>query len=195
MEFSTFIAAGVILWYVPVIVVTTIVHIFVNKWRIWKKASYIPLYGIGIMVCIGTLYLMLNVFRIRLSLSGYVNVIGFVLFSGGIIFLFWSYFTLSWHKLSWLCELESSSSQSAELVTVGPYSLCRHPVYSAAIVIIVSAFLISGVILLIVPLLAIFPLLVIEEHELRRRFGDTYIIYSKVTPLLLGLRVASGQTK
>ena len=195
MEFNTLIAAGVILWYVPVIIVTTIVHIFVNKWRILERTSYILLYGIGLMVCVGTLALMPYILQLRLSLPGYLLVLGFVLFVGCVIFLFWSYFTLSWHKLSWMSELESTSSPSSELVTVGPYALCRHPVYSASIVIIISTFLISGEIFLVAPLLGIFPLLLFEERELRQRFGDSYIKYSKKTPLLFGIRLITNQTK
>lgn len=194
MEISTLIATGVLLWYVPAIIVTTIVHMFVNKWRMLGKTSYIPLYGIGLGVCLGTMALMPYILRLRLNLPEYLNVAGFVFFSCGIIFLFWSYITLTWRKLSWVSELETTSSQSSEPVTTGPYALCRHPVYSAAIVIIVSTFLISGIILLVVPLLAMYPLLIREELELRQRFGESYARYSKTTPMLLGLYVVSPQT-
>lgn len=189
MEITTFLAACIMLWYVPVIIVTTIVHTFVHRWRTFGKTSYIPLYSIGIAIFLGTLALMPYILRLRLSLPGYLTIIGIVLFTGGVIFLFWSYVTLSLRKLAWMSELESASSQSSAPVTVGPYAFCRHPVYSAAIIIIVSAFLISGVILLVIPLFAMYPLLVCEERELRQRFSESYPRYSETTPMLLGMRV------
>lgn len=191
MEITAFLAACVMLWYVPVIIVTTIVHMFVHRWRTFGKTSYLLLYGIGFSIFLGTLTLIPYILRLRLSLPEYLTVIGIALFAGGVIFLFWSYMTLSLRKLAWMSELESTASQSSDLVTIGPYAFCRHPVYSAAIVIIVGAFLISGVILLMVPLLAMYPLLVREEHELRQRFGASYLRYSETTPMLLMLRIVS----
>ena len=181
-------AACVMLWYVPVIIVTTLVHIFILRWRILGKASYILLYSMGFAIFLGTLALIPYILRLRLNMPGYLITVGFIIFAGGVIFLFWSYVTLSLRKLAWVNELETASSQSSEPVTVGPYALCRHPVYSAAITIMVGTFLISGVILLVVPLLAMYPLLVREERELRQRFGESYLRYSQTTPLLLGLR-------
>src|SRR5437660_1326923 len=160
-------AACVLLWYVPVIIVTTIVHLFVHRWRMIGKPSYIPLYGTGLAIFLGTLALMPYILRLRLSMPGYLIAVGFVFFVVGITFLLWSYVTLSWRKLAWVTELESTSSQSSELVTTGPYALCRHPVYSAAMAIMVSTFLMSGVILLVIPLLAMYPLLMREDRELR----------------------------
>lgn len=188
-------AACVMLWYVPVIIVTTLVHTFVPQWRILGKTSYFPLYGTGIAIFLGTLALMPYILRLRLSTPGYLIVVGFILFAGGVIFLFWSYVTLSFRKLAWVNELEPISSQSSEPVTVGPYALCRHPVYSAAILIMVSTFLISGVILLAFPLLAIYPLLVHEERELKQRFGESYLRYSKTTPMLLGPHIVSPKNR
>jgi protein-S-isoprenylcysteine O-methyltransferase Ste14 len=77
-----------------------------------------------------------------------------------------------------------------ELVTWGPFSLCRHPLYAAWIVLILPglALLTRSWPLLIMPLVAYaaFRLVIREEDDyLRRRYGAAYLEYrARVNELL-----------
>lgn len=77
-----------------------------------------------------------------------------------------------------------------ELVTTGPYSLVRHPIYGAFVLIMAGVWALStswlvgtsGLLLtLSIPALR----LRIEERDLKERFGATYSKYEQATPRFL----------
>lgn len=77
--------------------------------------------------------------------------------------------------------------KSIELVTEGPYALCRHPLYVASFLILVSlaVFLLSASVLMAACLLALVYALVVvpsEERHAQKCFGDAYCTYSAATP-------------
>lgn len=172
------------LWYIPVITVTGVVHIFIGRWRSRGAKSYYPLYAIGLLVFAGTGLAMPYLLRIKTSLPSYLIPSGFVLLGCGLGFLFWSYKTLSFKTLAWLPELVRNEGLATP-VQRGPYKFCRHPVYSAATIVMVAAFLITGVASLALPLVMLLGLTALEEMELRSRFGSAFENYSRQTPLFL----------
>lgn len=109
-------------------------------------------------------------------------VIGIVLVSTGVLFFAWSVITI--HR----------SFKKGTLITWGPFSIVRHPVYGAWIVLIMPgiALMYRSWILLVVPILmySAFRLLINrEEGYLRERFGTQYVDYKvRVGALLPRLR-------
>ena len=91
----TVLAACTLLWYIPVVVVTTIVHIFIDHWRNLGMKSYITFYSAGFAIFICVLLCMRWLLR-RQSLicPFYVTALGLFLLILGLSFLFWSYKTL-----------------------------------------------------------------------------------------------------
>lgn len=87
--------------------------------------------------------------------------------------------------------------KSVELVTTGPYALCRHPLYVASLLILVSLaiFLLSASVLAAAGLLAILYagfVVPSEERHALACFGDEYRAFMLVTPRFLPrtLRIA-----
>ena len=86
-------------------------------------------------------------------------------------------------------------TEKRRLVISGPYLCVRHPLYSSVLLVFLGLGLLTGFLLLAVPILFIIYYLVsaIEEKEMVEIHGDEYIKYQKrVTrlnplPLLLGL--------
>ncbi|MCG3127436.1 MAG: hypothetical protein CHACPFDD_02296 [Phycisphaerae bacterium] len=87
--------------------------------------------------------------------------------------------------------------KSVELVTTGPYALCRHPLYVASLLILVSLaiFLLSATVLAAAGLLAtVYAFVVVpsEERHALNCFGDEYRGYTAATPRFIPktLRIA-----
>lgn len=104
--------------------------------------------------------------------SFFVRIAGLVWVSIGLIF--WSYSAVFFLK----------NFKPGKLLTTGPFSLCRNPIYASIIVFIIPALGIifhSGLILSIAIMLYIAFRLTIhgEEMVLRRIFGEAYDNYRK----------------
>lgn len=87
---------------------------------------------------------------------------------------------------SW-CALHISGYKDAQLVTSGPYSICRNPLYLFSLLGMAGVGLASGSITLGVALPAAFVpvnLAVVRREEafLRQRFGDQFLAYCERTP-------------
>jgi protein-S-isoprenylcysteine O-methyltransferase Ste14 len=74
---------------------------------------------------------------------------------------------------------------SANLVTSGPYRWVRHPMYSAALILVVAAALLTANVIVAVGGIIMFVLLAarsrIEERRLVEKFGDAYRSYQRRT--------------
>lgn len=102
----------------------------------------------------------------------YVKVIGFVWMGLGIIF--WGYSAVFFLKYF----------EPGKLITLGPFALCRNPIYSSIIVFIIPSLALifhSGLIFSISLVLYLGFKISIhgETNVLRRIFGDEYEIYKK----------------
>ncbi len=101
-------------------------------------------------------------------------LVGLVLAAGGMIGRIW-------------CLTYSSGYKSSELVTLGPYSVCRNPLYFFSFVGLVGIGLATETFTLTLCLIAFFALVypaVIagEEEFLRGKFGEPYLEYCRRTP-------------
>lgn len=103
---------------------------------------------------------------------------------------------LTFRILAGVPELDPEESGSAVLLTEGPYAVVRHPRYvEVAIGVFGYALVANYVGVYIMALLclpALHVLVLVEERELRARFGEAYAAYSarvpRYVPTILGRR-------
>jgi protein-S-isoprenylcysteine O-methyltransferase Ste14 len=184
-----------LLWYVPVISVTGVVHLFVDRWRSYGVKSYYLLYAMGLVVFAATAFAMPYLLRVAVPMPTFLVSVGVVLLLISLGFLFWAYKALSWRHLAWFYELTHHARSTGEPVRRGPYRFCRHPIYSAASLIMIAAFLSTGVASLAILFIMLLALTACEERELRTRYGAAYSDYSRQVPLFLFLRIPSSSAK
>jgi protein-S-isoprenylcysteine O-methyltransferase Ste14 len=86
----------------------------------------------------------------------------------------------------------ASPRAAATLVETGPYRYIRHPMYSAALLLVVAATLLTAHAVVAVGGLAMFALLAarsrLEEQRLVERFGSAYVAYQARTGRFLPRR-------
>jgi len=113
-------------------------------------------------------------------------IIGYILTILGTILLTWGTLTIGVSRAE---GNEISSSDKSHLITEGPYAYIRHPITLGFIFAIPGiAFTFDSVALLIMALLYIpkmILLLLYEEKELMRRFGEIYKKYKDSVPFLI----------
>ena len=111
-------------------------------------------------------------FDLRFFDSSFIKVLGYVWLGLGMTFwIFSGIFFLKYFK-------------AGKLITLGPFALCRNPIYSSIIVFIIPSLALifhSGLIFSISLVLYIGFKISIhgESRLLRRAFGDEYNIYEK----------------
>lgn len=103
---------------------------------------------------------------------------GLLLFAAGLLFIFWGMYTL--RKAVFVPE--------NKLVASGPYRFVRHPMYSGGIIgafgLAVFAGSVPGAVYSFVLALVLSHIADAEEWELRARFGEAYLDYTKKVPKL-----------
>ena len=132
------------------------------------------------------LYLHLpSLVKYKMHLPYFVHLIGWILLVGGaFLFVYTALFIRPWVLIG-LPEVYKKIK--ASLVTNGPYSLTRNPVYFLHFVMLTGIFLTTGVIailiIVILDLLTAYLLIIpFEEKELFERFGIDYIEYRNKIP-------------
>lgn len=124
------------------------------------------------------------------SMPGWLRMCGLLLGALGLFLLWRSHAALG---KNFRPTLEISPQQ--ELVTGGPYSVVRHPLYAAFLIMLASTGLLAanwfigmvGVLLIASITVVRIPA---EEALLEGRFGERYREYRRCTPALLPLRVS-----
>ncbi|MGA7523255.1 MAG: isoprenylcysteine carboxylmethyltransferase family protein [Acidobacteriaceae bacterium] len=110
--------------------------------------------------------------------------IGAAITVAGLLFAVWARILLG---TNWSRSV--TIKQDHELITAGPYSLIRHPIYTG----ILTGFLgssiatgeLRGLLAFILVFLALWYKLRLEESWMRSQFGDVYIDYSRHTSALV----------
>jgi len=123
--------------------------------------------------------------KYHIDLPGYIHFIGWVLLLTGLFLFIYAGMVLRIWVILGLPEVDKKLKSN--LVTYGPYSLSRHPVYVAHFLIFTGIFFCTG----IIPTLAIafldffvncFIVIPLEERELQERFGKEFIDYKVRVP-------------
>lgn len=112
------------------------------------------------------------------GLSEYVvEIVAWLLFFAGACLRWWATLFIGGRKLS-------------ELITEGPYSMCRNPLYLGTLLIAFSvAFFLQSltllVAMLVVGLIYLWITVPIEERRLRKIYGERFTAYCERVPRLL----------
>jgi len=173
----------------------------IGKTKASVIASFIILALISIIFEIASLVARILNLPSSLDLPLLLRVLGGVLIGVGVALALWlfkyrkpvtmlvsTYFTF--RKLFTRTPIEEISGRAEPLIIRGPQKYVRHPLYLGAIIIIfgygflsgsTSTFLATFIILLWFWLVQI-PF---EEKEMRALFGEQYVTYMHVTPMLI----------
>jgi protein-S-isoprenylcysteine O-methyltransferase Ste14 len=114
----------------------------------------------------------------RISFSPYSNLAGAAVFVGGLIFHAYCHRT---HK-----QAHEQSQHVEGLVTTGPFSKMRHPLYLGLILMYLGVALSWGIVWMLIPSLLFSALTVVtalkEEEFLLQKFGRQYEEYMQKVP-------------
>lgn len=105
------------------------------------------------------------------------EIVGIFLVIGGVLGRFWSILYIGGQK-------------NKHVIQIGPYSICRHPLYLFSTISVLGFGLMTGVIILAISITAItFVILYYtalrEEEYLVSEFASDYEEYAKITPRIL----------
>jgi protein-S-isoprenylcysteine O-methyltransferase Ste14 len=109
--------------------------------------------------------------------------LGFVLFAAGLAFATWARIHIG---RNWGTPM--SQKDDPELVTSGPYSLVRHPIYTGILLASIgTAVALSWAWLIAVALAGVYfsYSAIVEERNLTEQFPDTYPAYRRSTKMIL----------
>lgn len=102
----------------------------------------------------------------------------------GLLFTVWArqYLGRNWSGIITI-------KQNHELITRGPYSLVRHPIYSGVLLAFTGTAIargdLQGLLAVIITLGTLLRKLYMEERGLRKQFGDQFLTYAKHTRALI----------
>lgn len=181
--------AGLMLAALPaVFLFWLLIHPFASFWR---RLGPLVSYTIVAAICLAVVY---AIWTVREPLMGHhfgyhplTIGLGTALFLGGAVWDWRVLQRLGFPVLAGLPEL--SKRHPSKLLTDGPYGMIRHPRYFGALVGIIGFALICNYPWLYVMVAASVPvgwfMIVLEERELKRRFGSEYEKYSRRVPRFL----------
>ena len=110
--------------------------------------------------------------------------LGAVVTVAGLLFAVWAR-----HHIGTNWSSSVTIKQGHELITSGPYSLVRHPIYTGILAgfvgMIIAIAQLRGLIAFLLIFLALWLKLRIEEQWMRSQFGETYADYSRHTAALV----------
>ena len=185
MLFLKFVAAVVLFLQLPIPLYWFVVHPLVNFWRSRPKAAYTTgLLCSWLPVTIATAVYRRALYRNDVPPSWQI-VAGFAL----IIFEGWIFWRVKKDLGGARLVGKTELSGAGEIARSGIYARIRHPRYAASFLAIVGACLIAGtktlwIVSAIWCALTLVAIL-LEERELRARFGDSYKEYCRAVPRFL----------
>ncbi len=106
-----------------------------------------------------------------------LEIVGVFLVIGGVLGRFWSILYIGGRK-------------NKTVIQIGPYSMCRHPLYLFSTISVFGFGLMTGIIVLalsitVIIFLTLYYTALREERYLVSEFGSAYAEYAKVTPRIL----------
>ena len=116
----------------------------------------------------------------RVNIPSWVRLMGAPIAILGLQLFAWMFRHLGLNVTS-----TSMPRGNATLVTSGPYRWIRHPMYTAALILVAGAALLTANLVVIVGGVAMFLLLAarsgVEEERLVGKFGEAYVAYQRRT--------------
>ena len=185
MLFLKFVAAFVLFLQLPIPLYWFVVHPLVNFWRSRPKAAYITgLLCSWLPVTVATTVCRRALYRNDVP-RWWQILIGFAL----IFFEGWIFWRVKKDLGGARLVGKTELSGAGEIARSGIYARIRHPRYAASFLAIVGACLIAGTktLWLVAATWCALTLVAIllEERELRARFGDSYKEYCRAVPRFL----------
>ncbi len=191
MNFLEFIAISYLIIFVPIPIGWIIIHLTVNFWRRLNIFSYLIFILYWITFGFIIFYFRKEIFSQRLNFN-------ITLFIIGLILIFISFYldkkraeVFDLKKLIGLPEILPKKYKS-KLVTSGIYSKIRHPRYLEYMLFSCGFAFITGFYYVytsaVYIIIALYILILVEERELRERYGKPYLDYCKKVPRLFPIK-------
>lgn len=173
--------------WLPAISSWVLIHPFVKFWRkVGAKVMWSVIAVLGLSAVYALFYFREPLMGQDLGTSFWVMVPGAVFFVIGFYLDYERRKTLTTRILVGTPEIENDSSK---LLTSGPYKRVRHPRYLAIVLSYGGFAIVANFVGLYIYFAATLPLLywiiILEEKELRKRFGQAYEDYAKKTPRII----------
>ena len=177
-----------------------VVHPLAPLWRRFGPiVTYVTVGAAVVLVMWGMYSLREPLLRVRFGVRAPLVVLSCVLFAAGMYVRAQVARLLSWSTIFGLPEV-SASRGPGHLVTEGIYSRVRHPRYVGIGLGILGGALFSNYLasylLAAAYLPGIYAIVLLEERELRERFGSAYVEYRESVPRFfprLGARRTGGK--
>lgn len=165
------------------------IHPFAARWRRMRRSPYIILLPVWLVIIIAIGGSTWPWRAQKLYSTPWMWLPALALFVFGLRTYRRIFAEFGGHKLSGEPELRPGE-HAQELVTTGLHARMRHPIYVAHLANLAGWTLGSGLlvnfVLLAISLVVTFPLMVVmEERELERRFGERFRAYKARVPLVL----------
>ena len=157
-----------------------------RKWPLWSQAGIAIL---GLVLCVLLFYfLWIPLVKFSLPTGRILDIIGFVLYLGGCVFVLWARRTLG--KMWGLSTSQNVKLRDDhQLIQSGPYAFVRNPMYFgwwAAMFGLLLVYPTWAVLLLLVfSVVAFIGRAHREDAALAERFGDAWTEYTKHTKFII----------
>lgn len=189
-----YVALVTLISFPPPLLCWFLVHPFADKWR---RIGVVPCYMFLAAFLILAMYWIWTIRDMALDRDlgthWWIVTASFVPFGAGIyVRALWAK-TMKKSTLLGLDELKGTGSREA-VVTTGIYSQIRHPRYVEGFLVLVGLAAFANYLVLYLLALAYIPLIflvvLLEERELRARFGEAYEVYAAQVPRFIPSGVA-----
>ena len=169
----------------PAVFVWFVIHPFV---RFWRRIGPGWTYAVLAVPWIASMGLLFRARRILLGADFGTRwtlvALGVAVFAGALALSVTRRRQLTMKILSGIPELRKGDP--GRLLTEGIYARLRHPRYVEVILGVISYALVAnylgGYVVVLVTVASMVPLVLLEERELRDRFGDAYDEYARRVP-------------
>ncbi len=188
MSVFDWLAAVILFFHLPIPLYWLILHPAVSFWRQHTRAGY---WVAGLSAWIPVAFFLKTFHRLLFASDhapAWAIALGIALVAADGFVFYQVERELGSKRLVGHAELEGTGA----LATTGIYARVRHPRYAGSMMAVLGACLMAGTLALWVVAACWWLLLItsilLEERELRRRFGASYEAYCKRVPRFLPLR-------
>lgn len=170
-----------------------LIHPFAAAWRsLGRLPTYLIVIGLWLLLAYGLWQVREPLLRVRYGFNPWLTALAAVLYAIAVYIEIRCRKYLKFHILAGAPEL--SRDHPGQLLQEGIYGRIRHPRYMSLMFGMTAAALFMNYQMVYLMLAACVPLVyglvLLEERELRERFGDAYVEYSKRVPRFVPHRIS-----